>query len=109
GFGTLTTTNTEIASVHGLFPWQETTNKGQRTKDEGPGTTDNDSMAQLVEQLRPNIFQNVGGALHSHLAGQERVLVLNTQDAVVAYVHIRLHVILPQVCAVTVADGPEDH
>src|SRR5438876_6921940 len=41
-------------------------------------------LTVLREQLGPNIFQDVGGALDADLACQERVLVLDAQDALVA-------------------------
>src|ERR1700733_548820 len=64
--------------------------------------------AQMVlrgasQYLIAHILEHVGGALDTHFAGQNRVLILDAENALIAYVHIGAHDFFPGIRAVSVA------
>src|SRR6266849_4409021 len=60
-----------------------------------------------TQQLVAHIFQKVGGAFDPDFARENRILVLDAEDAFEADVHIGLDDGLPKAGAVTIADGAE--
>src|SRR5579872_5410024 len=61
-----------------------------------------------IQQFFSHILKHIHGALHSDLAGQDGVLILDAEYSVVAYFHVGAHHVLPQVGAMPVANRSED-
>src|SRR6266851_410158 len=91
---------------------------GERDSNEGPGAalvsaaprqapTNPRRRISGTQQLVAHIFQNVGGAFDANFARENRILVLDAEDAFEANVHIGLDDGLPKAGAVTIADGAE--
>src|SRR2546428_13819143 len=81
------------AALVSAAPRQAPTNSRRRI----PGT----------QQLVAHIFQNVGGAFDPDFARENRILLLDAEDALEADVHIGLDDGLPQAGTATIADGAE--
>src|SRR6266851_3602559 len=91
---------------------------GERDSNEGPGAalvsaaprqapTNPRRRISGTQQLVAHIFQNVGGAFDANFARENRILVLDAEDAFEADIHIGLDNGLPKAGAVTIADGAE--
>src|SRR5260370_30295082 len=58
-----------------------------------------------TQKFAANVFQKVGGALHTYLARQNQIFILDAQDAFVADIHIGLDDRFPQRGAMPVTNG----
>src|ERR1700746_1332706 len=61
----------------------------------------------LAQNFLANILENVSGAFDADFAAQNRIFILDGQNALVVHVHIRLYYRLPQRGAVAIADRAE--
>src|SRR5690242_16368849 len=61
-----------------------------------------------IQQFFAHVPKDVHRPLHTNLARQDGVLILNAEYAVVAHLHVGAHHILPQVGAMPVAHSAED-
>src|ERR1700688_509191 len=59
------------------------------------------------QQFVAHVFQNVGGSFDADFAGQDGIFIFDTEDALVANVHVGLDDGFPELGAVTVANGAE--
>ena len=61
----------------------------------------------LTQNFLANVFENIGGALDSNFARQNRIFIFDGENTFVPDVHIRLNHGLPKRRTVAVADGTE--
>src|ERR1700687_5638525 len=60
-----------------------------------------------TQQLGAHVLQEIDRALHADFPGENRVLILDAEDALVTDVHVGLDDRFPEAGAVSVADGAE--
>src|ERR1700674_231734 len=60
-----------------------------------------------TQQLGAHVLQDVDRALHADFPGENRVLILDAEDALVTDVHVSLDDRFPEAGAVSIADGAE--